>query len=122
MLCDRFTDSTAAYQGAGRTLNMDFLQQLNAFAADDCLPDLTLLIDLPVEIGLARAQHRAEGVENHNDRLEEEKIDFHHRVRNAYLQIAENEPQRVKVLDGTLEIAELFEQVKSRVTDALQRV
>ncbi|MBE6369477.1 MAG: dTMP kinase [Lentisphaerae bacterium] len=122
VLCDRFTDSTAAYQGAGRTLNMDFLQQLNAFAADDCLPDLTLLIDLPVEIGLARAQHRAEGVENHNDRLEEEKIDFHHRVRDAYLQIAENEPQRVKVLDGTLEIAELFEQVKSRVTDALQRV
>ena len=122
VLCDRFTDSTVAYQGAGRSLDRAFLQELNRFATSGCLPDLTLLFDLPVEVGLARAQVRAAGVVNHNDRLEEEKIDFHHRVRQAFLEIARAEPQRVKVLDATLKIEELFEQVKQQVENALQRV
>ena len=122
VLCDRFTDSTAAYQGAGRALDEEFLQRLNNFAAGDCMPDLTLLFDLPVEIGLARAEVRAANITNHNDRLEEEKIDFHQRVRNCYLAIAEREPGRVKVLDATLPIEELFEQVKLQVSNALPRI
>ena len=122
VLCDRFADSTEAYQGAGRSLDMKFLQDLNNFAMAECKPDLTLLFDLPVEVGLARAQVRAAGVVNHNDRLEEEKIDFHHRVRNCYLEIARREPQRVKVLDATLPIEALFEQVKLQVNNALPRI
>ena len=115
VLCDRFIDSTVAYQGAGRALDMQFLQELNNFAIDKCKPDLTLLFDLPVEVGLARAAMRAANVVDFNDRLEEEKIDFHHRVRQSYLEIARNEPQRVKLLDAALSIDELFEKVKEHV-------
>ncbi len=122
VLCDRFTDSTAAYQGAGRSLDEVFLEQLNYFAAAGCLPDLTLLFDLPVEVGLARARVRAAGQIDFNDRLEEEKIDFHQRVRDAYCSIARKDPQRVKMLDAALPVDELFEQVKKQVLDALQRV
>ena len=122
VLCDRFIDSTEAYQGAGRTLDMDFLHRLNDFAINGCRPDLTLLLDLPVEIGLSRAQVRAAGKENYNDRLEAEKIDFHQRVRNSYLAIAAREPQRVKVLDARLGIEELFAQLKKQVDDALSEV
>ena len=122
VLCDRFTDSTEAYQGAGRALDGDFLQRLNSFAAKDCMPDLTLLFDLPVEKGLERAAARAANIVDHNDRLEEEKIDFHHRVRECYLAIARREPQRVKVLDAALSIEELFQQVKAQVDDALSQI
>ena len=119
VLCDRFADSTEAYQGAGRALDMDFLQQLNNFAMAECKPDLTLLFDLPVEVGLARAAARVAHIADHNDRLEEEKIDFHQRVRSAFLTIAQREPRRVKVLDATLPIEELFERVKSHVANLL---
>jgi len=122
VLCDRFADSTEAYQGAGRSLDMTFLRQLNAFAAAGYQPDLTLLFDLPVEIGLARAAERAANVVDFNDRLEEEKIDFHHRVREGFLAIARREPQRVKVLDATMSIEELFEKVKSYAAAALSCV
>ena len=83
------------------------------------MPDLTILIDLPVEIGLQRAAARAAHLPEHNDRLEAEKIDFHHRVRAAYLAIAQREPERVKVVDGTLNIEELFNQIKLQVDNAL---
>ena len=123
VLCDRFTDSTEAYQGAGRSLDSAFLQKLNIFAAGDCLPDLTLLFDLPPEVGLARATARAAAKSsNLNDRLEDEKIDFHNRVRECFLAIARREPQRVKVLDATLNIEELFQQVKLQVDNALSQI
>ena len=119
VLCDRFADSTEAYQGAGRALDMDFLQQLNRFAVGSCKVDLTLIFDLPVEKGLERAAARVAHIANHNDRMEEEKIDFHRRVRESFLKIAEREPERVRVLDATLSIEELFEQVKKQVQDVL---
>ena len=123
VLCDRFTDSTEAYQGAGRALNNEFLQRLNSFATGSCTPDLTLLFDLTPEAGLARATARAAAISaDYNDRLEEEKIDFHHRVRECYLAIARREPQRVKVLDATLGIEELFQQVKAQVDNALSQI
>lgn len=119
VLCDRFADSTEAYQGAGRALDMDFLQQLNRFAVGSCSVDLTLVFDLPVEKGLERAAARVAHIADHNDRLEEEKIDFHRRVRESFLKIAEREPERVRVLDATLSIEELFEQVKKQVQNVL---
>jgi dTMP kinase len=119
VLCDRFADSTEAYQGAGRSLDMKFLQDLNNFAMAECKPDLTLLFDLPVEVGMARARARVAHIVNHNDRLEAEKIDFHHRVRDSFLKIAQREPERVKVLDATQSIEELFAAVKVLVDNAL---
>ena len=119
VLCDRFADSTEAYQGAGRALDMDFLQQLNRFAVGSCSVDLTLVFDLPVEKGLERAAARVAHIADHNDRLEEEQIDFHRRVRESFLKIAEREPERVRVLDATLSIEELFEQVKKQVQNVL---
>ena len=119
VLCDRFADSTEAYQGAGRSLDMEFLRRLNEFAFDNCRPDLTLVFDLAPEVGLARAAARVAHIADFNDRLEEEKIDFHQRVRAGFLAIAKREPQRVKVLDATLPIPELFEQVKKQVENAL---
>ena len=122
VLCDRFADSTEAYQGAGRSQNADFLQRLNEFAMGACRPDLTLLFDLPPEVGLARAADRAKNIVNHNDRLEAEKIDFHQRVRACYLNIACREPARVKVLDATLSVEELFQKVKEQVDNALSEI
>ncbi len=119
VLCDRFADSTEAYQGAGRSLDMDFLQQLNNFAMAECKPDLTLLFDLPVEVGMERARARVAHIVDHNDRLEAEKIDFHYRVRDSFLAIAKRESQRVKVLDATMSIEELFAAAKVLVDNAL---
>ena len=119
VLCDRFADSTEAYQGAGRALDMDFLLKLNNFAMAECKPDLTLLFDLPIEVGMARARARVAHIANHNDRLEAEKMDFHQRVRDSFLAIAKREPERVKVLDATQSIEELFAEVKGLVNNAL---
>ena len=119
VLCDRFADSTEAYQGAGRSLDMDFLLKLNNFAMAGCKPDLTLLFDLPIEIGMERARARVAHVADHNDRLEAEKMDFQQRVRDSFLAIARREPERVKVLDATQSIEELFAEVKGLVNNAL---
>ena len=119
VLCDRFADSTEAYQGAGRSLDMDFLLKLNNVAMAGCKPDLTLLFDLPIEVGMERARARVAHIADHNDRLEAEKMDFHQRVRDSFLAIARREPERVKVLDATQSIEELFAEVKGLVNNAL---
>ena len=96
VVCDRFSDATLAYQGAGRGLDVESIKSLDALARDGLWPDLTLLFDLPVESGLARAGQRGA-----QDRFEQEKIDFHHRVRQGYLAIAQAEPARVVVVDAS---------------------
>lgn len=94
VLCDRFTDSTLAYQGAGRGLPADVIAMLNAFATGGLVPDRTFLLDLPPALGLAR--QRA----NEQDRLDREDLAFHERVRAAFLETAAREPGRVVVLDA----------------------
>lgn len=94
VLCDRFTDSTTAYQGARRALKPAEVAQLNRFASQGLKPDLTLLLDLPVAEGLKRAQHHKGGL----DRMEREKRAYHERVRRGFLDLARREPRRVKVL------------------------
>jgi dTMP kinase len=94
VLCDRFTDSSLAYQGAGRTLSEKTVRELNDLATEGLEPDLTLLYDLDVETGLARAKAHKQG----SDRMEEADLDFHRRVRAAYLAIAFAEPARVRVV------------------------
>ena len=113
VLCDRFHDSTAAYQGAGRSLPMDALRQLHGLAADGLTPDLTLLLDLPAEAGLERA--RGQG---RPDRLEGENLPFHQRVRDAFLDLARGEPDRITIVDATESVEEVAARIRARV-DAL---
>lgn len=104
VLCDRFTDATYAYQHYGRGLSAELLASLDVFTLKDLRPDLTILLDLPVEVGLARARARADTLapEKREDRFENLKSEFHERVRNGYLDLAHQEPERFVVLDGTL--------------------
>ena len=109
VLCDRFTDATYAYQGGGRGLSVARIAELEQFVQGDLRPDLTLVFDLPVEVGLARAAARGR-----LDRFEQEGQAFFEAVRQAYLQRAEGEPQRYSLLDA----AQPLEAVQ-RAIDAL---
>ncbi len=102
VLCDRYTDATLAYQGYGRGLRLNLIEELNTLACADCQPNLTLVLDMPHEIGLQRALQR-NSVENMTEegRFEQESLDFHQRVREGYLALAKNAPQRIQVIDAT---------------------
>lgn len=110
ILCDRFTDATFAYQGGGRGLSKELIGQLELMVQRGLQPDLTILLDLPVEIGLARASERGE-----LDRFENERMSFFVKVREAYLERAAADPQRFAVIDasGTLE------QVQQQIAEVL---
>ncbi|MEV8267037.1 dTMP kinase [Microbacterium sp. NPDC076911] len=109
---DRYLDSSVAYQGAGRVLDPNEVRNLSLWAADDALPDVTVLLDLdPV-----RARERLDADDKPFDRLEAEKLDFHTRVRTAFLALAEAEPERFLVLDATLPASELTAAVRDRVS------
>jgi dTMP kinase len=96
VLCDRYTDATRAYQGAGRGVAADEIESLARIAHPGLAPDLTLLLDLPAEEGLARTRRRGAG----GDRFEDEDLAFFTRVRDGYLQLARREPRRFRVLDA----------------------
>ena len=96
VISDRFTDSSLAYQGAGRGLGENTVLDLDRIACRGLIPDLTICIDIDTETGLARAMARG-GKET---RLEEQAIEFHHKVRAAYHELARNEPQRFRLIDG----------------------
>ncbi len=110
VLSDRFTDASFAYQGSGRELGFERLAELENWSLQGFKPDLTIMLDLPIEIGLERAEKRGE-----KDRFESEQIEFFHRVRNGYLAIAEAEPERMKVIDASGTI----EQVQRQIEKAL---
>ena len=115
VISDRYFDSSAAYQGAGRVLNPTEVARISRWATESLYPTLTILIDLPAEIGLGRLQSR--------DRLEAESNDFHERVRQEYLQIAMMDPERYFVVDGTQSVEEINSQITARVAElpALKR-
>jgi len=100
IISDRFVDSTSAYQGYGRGIELSLLAQLNTFACGGYIPALTLLMDLPVAEGLRRAQKRRNKTET-ADHFEAESVAFHERVRAGFLTVARAEPQRVYVVDAT---------------------
>ncbi|MEW6115286.1 MAG: dTMP kinase [Nitrospirota bacterium] len=106
VITDRFTDSTIAYQGYARGIDLTLITSLDIVATGGMRPDLTILFDLDVETGLKRNR----GI-NKVDRFELEKVEFHKKVREGYLRIAEQEPQRVKVVDASLSSDEVKEQV-----------
>src|ERR1035437_4839791 len=99
VLSDRFLDSSTVYQGIGRNLAADPVSRINRFAVGNVMPDLTLVIDVPTEIGLARIRQRASDLP---DRMERENIDFYKKIRDGYLLLAKGMPDRVVVIDGSL--------------------
>lgn len=107
VLCDRHADSTVVYQGYARGMDIDELRRLNALATGGLTPDLTLLLDLPVEMGLARLNER--------DRLDQEPLDFHQRVRQGFLDVAAGEPKRWVVFDARQDVETLDSLVWAEV-------
>jgi dTMP kinase len=104
ILCDRHTDSTVAYQGYGRGLDIEQINKLNDIATDGLKPDLTFVFDIDITTSMLR-------VGNEKDRMESAGNDFFNRVRNGYLKIAKNEPERVKIIDAKKPIDKVFESV-----------
>jgi dTMP kinase len=112
VLSDRFTDATYAYQGGGRDLNRNSIAQLETLVQGTFRPDLTLLLDLPVEIGLARARARGE-----LDRFEKEELGFFEKVRRAYLKRVEADPRRYALIDASRPLPAVQDQIKLALQD-----
>jgi len=108
ILCDRFLDSTTVYQGVARQLSADPVASINRFAVGDIMPALTIVLDVPADIGLTRAKSRA-GAKP--DRMEQENLDFYQRVREGYLLLAKSLPERFLVVDGTLPAVQVTEKI-----------
>ncbi|MCD2255445.1 dTMP kinase [Agrilactobacillus fermenti] len=109
---DRFVDSSVAYQGAGHEVGEQAVYNLNLFATKGLLPDLTLLLDGPVEVGLQRIQKYRQ---NQNDRLDQETLAFHERVRASYLRLAAKYPQRIVVIDATQTLSDVVSACQSQL-------
>jgi dTMP kinase len=124
VLCDRFTDSTLAYQGYGRGIDLEWLRQLNKAASGTVRPDLTLLLDCPVDVGLARtARRQAQSAASKpkEDRFEREKIEFHEKVRAGFLDIARNEPSRFRVIDASKTVEEIAATIRRIIDQELEK-
>lgn len=123
VICDRFSDATFAYQAAGRGLDESFITLVNDYSANRLKPALTLLFDLPVETGLARAGKRDIQLADPSaaDRFEREKIDFHNRVRDKYLGLFHENPGRFCVIDATRSVEDVAVDVRRQVTDFINR-
>jgi len=115
VICDRFADSTTVYQGYGRGIDLTTIKAVNEFATRGTKPDLTVLLDIPVAKGLGRKQAKMK------DRFEAEEIAFHDRVRDGYLKLAAEEPERWLVIDATLPKARIGEIIWDRVNQLLNK-
>lgn len=122
ILCDRFTDSTLAYQGYGRGVDLGMLRRLNEIASGGITPDMTFLLDCPVEVGRSRTKARKleswEASQSPSqDRFEREKVEFHEKVRAGFLELARTEPGRIYVLDASRSVQDVHQQIK-KIVDA----
>lgn len=109
VVSDRYIDASYAYQGGGRQLEQPFIQMLDQFIVGDLYPDLTLLLDVPADLGFSRAEQRG----TQKDRIEQEKIDFFVRVRKAYLDRAKQDPDRIQVIDASRPLVAVQAQIQS---------
>jgi dTMP kinase len=114
VICDRFSDSTTVYQGYGRGLNLETIEEINDLATDGIKPDLTILLDIPPQQGLNRKTSRS------SDRFEAENMAFHHKIRDGYLKLAAEEPARWLTIDATMPRAEIGKIIWDRVSRLLQ--
>ena len=119
VLCDRYTDSTLAYQGFGRLINLDQLRTLNRWATGDLDPDLTFIFDLPEDVGLSRAMRRNSSAAADEGRFEAENVRFHRRVREGYLSLAKENTKRYAVIDGSGAIDEVFQRTRDAIAQRL---
>ena len=115
ILCDRFTDATYAYQGGGRGIPMQRIADLETWVQADLRPDLTILLDVSIEIGMKRASERSEP-----DRIEQEKFTFFESVRQAYLQMAKDFPQRYRVIDASQDLEAVQKDIATTLDEYLQ--
>ena len=115
VICDRYADSTTAYQSYGRELDLAMVKAVNDAVIQGLKPDLTVLLDIPVESGLARKRGKRQ------DRFEQEDIAFHQRVRQGYLKLAANEPQRWLVIDASQPKAKIERIIWQKVSELLSR-
>ena len=114
ILCDRFTDASYAYQGGGRGIDASRINLLEKWVQGDLRPNLTLLFDLDVSIGMQRTKKRSDA-----DRFEREKINFFEKIRNTYLERAKNEPQRFRIINSASSLENVKEQIVSILKDFL---
>ena len=115
VICDRFVDSSLTYQGAGRRIGMKEIAQINEFATEGLEPDFTLYLDVDSDTGLRRIQnHRKQDV----DRLDLEGLEFHQRVRHAYLKLAEENPVRIHRIDAKMSLQEVVESSFSAIVES----
>lgn len=115
VLCDRFTDATYAYQGAGRGISTEKIALLENWVQGSLRPDLTIFLDLPVETGLKRAGERSAP-----DRFEKEQMEFFERVRQGYLECTRKEPARYRVIDASVSLEEVQQQIKTVLHDFIK--
>jgi dTMP kinase len=122
VLCDRFSDATLAYQGFGRGLNLELIKSLNHFSTAALEPDLTILFDLPVEVGLGRAIDRIAHIRGapREDRFEREERAFHQKVRDGYLSLAKEEPGRFRVIDASHDVQAIHQEVCAMIGTVIQ--
>lgn len=109
VICDRYLDSSVAYQGYGRDLGAEYVRNLSLWATRDLVPDLTVLLDIDPAIGLSRVSSP--------DRLESEPIEYHQRVREAFIDIAASDPERYLVIDASADAQDISARIRSRVAD-----
>ena len=121
VVTDRYIDSTLAYQGFGRGLNLSKVKQLNNISSSGLLPEITFLLDMNVEDALRRATNRNEDPEEKQiTKFEKETVEFHQRVRNGFLEIAKNNKERIIILDSTLGVEELSKIIIEKVIEKIE--
>ena len=118
MLCDRFADSTTAYQGFGRGFSVELMETINRFAIGAAVPDMTILLDVNVSLGMQRCAKRQIGKKVQHDRIESEALEFHEKVRQGYLELARRFPERFRKVDAMRLAEPIAEDVWKLVSDA----
>ena len=121
VVCDRYADSTYAYQGYGRQLDFDALRQITAFATQQLKPDITIYLDLSVEQGLARKKTANSAGQGEWNRMDQLKVDFHRRVHAGYLEMAQAEPDRWLVIDASDTVEVVNQRIRQRLEQVLQK-
>jgi dTMP kinase len=119
VVSDRFVDASLAYQGIGRGLGVEVVREINIAATGGLLPDLTLLLDIDVPTGLRRARAASLG-SGVGDRLEQEQVSFHERVRQGFLSLAQNEPERIRVVDARGTVSDVQREIRQAVAQVLR--
>ena len=110
VISDRFVDSSVVYQGIARELGVETVYEVNRPAIGEYMPDVTFLLDLPAEVGIARKKDQAE-----LDRMEQESLDFHRKVAEGYRTLAKRDPERIKTIDATLPVDTICDMIKDKV-------